>query len=105
MQDEDSEFYKISRQLRELQQEKIIGLELLRHLVKEKIITDEILSSLSHELRTPIVSIKGYTDMLLKYKFGKLLPEQKQKLEIIKDSTDELIHAILDILDKKQKFS
>ncbi len=96
--DFDKEFW-----IRELKQEKFLADELIQHLEDEKIISDEILGSLSHELRTPIVAIKGYTDMLLKNKFGKLLPEQKQKLEITQDNTDKLIQAILDMVNKNQK--
>ena len=99
----DSKSDKIDHELREVKQEKIILEEITQHLEQNKTITDEILNSLSHELRTPIVAVKAYTDMLLQNKFGELTPEQKQRLEIIRKNTDLLVKAVFDLLEKSQK--
>ncbi len=53
----------------------------------------------SHELRTPITSIKGYIQMLIKNKFGKIDTEQKNALDIVLRNTDRLDHLVQDILD------
>ena len=99
----DSKSDKIDHELREVKQEKIILEEITQHLEQNKTITDEVLNSLSHELRTPIVAVKAYTDMLLQNKFGELTSEQKQRLEIIRKNTDLLVKAVFDLLEKRQK--
>ncbi len=99
----DSKSDKIDHELREVKQEKIILEEITQHLEQNKTITDEVLNSLSHELRTPIVAVKAYTDMLLQNKFGELTSEQKQRLEIIRKNTDLLVKAVFDLLEKSQK--
>ncbi len=53
----------------------------------------------SHELRTPMSSIKGYGQMLLKQTLGKTTEEQKQSLEVILRNTNRLDNLIRDILD------
>lgn len=53
----------------------------------------------SHELRTPMTSIKGYVQMLLTQRLGDLSEEQKQSLEVILRNTDRLDDLIRDILD------
>jgi PAS domain S-box-containing protein len=57
------------------------------------------LSVTSHELRTPISSIKGYIQMLLKGSFGNLNNEQKNSLEIVLRNSSRLDNLIQDILD------
>jgi len=53
----------------------------------------------SHELRTPMSSIKGYIQMLLRRTFGEISDEQKSALEVILRNTNRLDHLIQDILD------
>jgi signal transduction histidine kinase len=53
----------------------------------------------SHELRTPMSSIKGYTQMLLKQKLGEINEEQKSAIEVVLRNVDRLDHLIQDILD------
>lgn len=55
------------------------------------------LANMSHEIRTPMNGIIGFTDMLNNDDLG---PEEKKMYaEIIKDSTNQLLHIINDILD------
>ena len=88
---------------KELEQEKIIFKELYDYLSAHEKFSEKIFDAMSHELRTPTVTIKAYTEMLLNGKFGDLTPEQKEKLERIKENTDMLILAILKLLDEKDK--
>ncbi|MGC1708975.1 MAG: sensor histidine kinase [Nitrosotalea sp.] len=60
---------------------------------------DEFAAMLTHELRTPLVPIQGYVDILLSGHIGSLTDVQKEKLQIIKDSTRSLLNLISDILD------
>ena len=60
---------------------------------------DEFLAMITHELKTPLVPIQGYADILLAEHLGKLNPEQKNRLEIIKSSSTTLLGIISDLLD------
>jgi PAS domain S-box-containing protein len=53
----------------------------------------------SHELRTPIASIKGYIEVLLMSTLGPITEEQKQGLEVALRNVTQLDHLIQDILD------
>lgn len=98
---------KIQKELphekKELEQERIILWELNRYLTENESVSNKIFDSLSHELRTPIVTIKAYSDMLIKGKFGNLTPEQQEKLERIKVNIDLLIVAIFKMLEKSNE--
>ncbi|MCX9075012.1 MAG: PAS domain S-box protein [Candidatus Methanoperedens sp.] len=66
----------------------------------------EFVSNISHELLTPMTSIKGFTELL--YDEGRMNDEQKKSLEIILRNSDRLIKLIKDLLDvaalEKKKF-
>ena len=68
-------------------------------LVKIDRAKTEFVSMITHELRTPIVPIMGYSKMLLGEKFGTLNNVQKEKLKIIISGTESLQILIQDILD------
>ena len=59
----------------------------------------DFLNTTSHELRTPVASIKGYIQMLLKQTLGEINEEQKKALEVLLRNTNRLDHLIQDILD------
>lgn len=66
----------------------------LNHLREER---KEFLSSIAHELRTPITFIKGYTDILYK---RDLSEQDRQKyLSIIIEETNRLSRLIKDLFD------
>ncbi|GFN39105.1 MAG: hypothetical protein YK1309IOTA_110002, partial [Marine Group I thaumarchaeote] len=54
---------------------------------KIDIAKDEFLAMITHELKTPLVPIQGYSDILLSEHLGKLNPKQKERLSIIKSSS------------------
>ena len=60
---------------------------------------DAFLSVASHELRTPMTIIKGYSDFLLSNKFGSLEEQQKNFIRKIQESTNNLIELVNNILD------
>jgi len=66
---------------------------------KTDIAKDEFLAMITHELKTPLVPIQGYSDILLNEHLGKLTPEQKDRLSIIKSSSETLLGIISDLLD------
>lgn len=57
---------------------------------------ERFLANMSHEIRTPMNAISGFTNQLLK---SDMSPEQRDHLEVVKNSSDHLIHLLNDILD------
>ncbi len=57
-----------------------------------------LLANVSHELHTPLVSIKGYTEMILKRRLGPLTPEQERGLGVAQKNIDRLIEMIDNLL-------
>ncbi|MCH7966731.1 MAG: hypothetical protein IIB02_04835 [Thaumarchaeota archaeon] len=92
-----------SREFREIEQEKMFLEGIVKYLEENENISNEIFDSMSHKLRTPTVTIKSYTDMLLDGKFGDLTKIQHEKLERIKINTELLIDIIFKMLEKKEK--
>jgi PAS domain S-box-containing protein len=59
---------------------------------------DRFISAFTHELRTPLVSIKGYVDYILTKE--PILPDGiKSKVEIVRRNTDRLLALTEDLLD------
>jgi two-component system sensor histidine kinase/response regulator len=56
----------------------------------------EFLANMSHDIRTPMNGIIGMTELLLD---TELLPEQREYLNIVKNSADALLGVLNDILD------
>src|SRR5262249_25943373 len=81
LQQRASELDRINRELRSLDQ-----------------MRSSLLSNVSHELQTPLVSIKGYTEMILKGKLGSVTEEQRRGLEISLRNIDRLIGMIENLL-------
>ena len=88
--------------IRELRQEELLSKDIIKYLEGKDVIGQEIFDSLSHELRTPVVTIKAYIDMLLEDHYGELKPKQKEKLGQIKENTDFLINVIFKMLEKSK---
>lgn len=63
---------------------------------------DEFLSMITHELKTPLVPIQGYVDILLGEHLGTLTEKQKERLKIIKTSSESLLRIISDLLDAQK---
>jgi PAS domain S-box-containing protein len=58
-----------------------------------------LLANVSHELQTPLVSIRGYTEMILKGKIGPVTQEQERGLAISLKNIDRLIGLIDSLLE------
>ena len=72
-----------------------LAYEELKTLDKMK---DEFISNVSHELKTPLISIKGYGELLHDEKQGTLSGDQKKSLEAIIRNADRLTRLINSIL-------
>lgn len=57
------------------------------------------LSVVSHELKTPLHSIKGFVDIILMNKTGPVTEIQRDFLETVKQQTDHLQRMIDDLLE------
>jgi signal transduction histidine kinase len=60
---------------------------------------NEFISTVAHELRTPMTSIRGYTDLLLHGATGKLNEGQERFLSIVKSNTERMAALVADLLD------
>lgn len=66
---------------------------------KTDIAKDEFLAMITHELKTPLVPIQGYADILLSGYLGNLTDKQRERISIIKSSAASLLQLISDLLD------
>lgn len=57
------------------------------------------LSTMSHEMRTPLTSIMGYTQVLLDEGAGPLTAEQRQDLQYVARASQRLLEQLNDVLD------
>jgi len=60
---------------------------------------DEFISMASHELRTPVTGIKGYSSMILDGSFGEVSESAMKGVSIIKSAADRLAILVEDLLD------
>lgn len=60
---------------------------------------DEFVSMASHQLRTPLTSVKGYISMVLEEDAGKVKPEQRKLLEEAFASSQRMVYLIADLLN------
>lgn len=70
--------------------------EQLKDLDKAK---DEFISMASHQLRTPLTTVKGYVSMLDEGDFGKISKAQRQPLEQALDGSNRMARLIDDLLN------
>lgn len=59
----------------------------------------EIISVVSHQLKTPLSSIKGYLEVLLSEDLGQLNKQQKEYLKDVLENTRQMIGLVRDLLD------
>lgn len=59
----------------------------------------EFVSSVSHELRIPMTSIKGYSDLLLMGAGGQLTEQQNEFISTIRNNAERLAVLVNDLLD------
>ncbi len=60
---------------------------------------DEFISMASHQLRTPLTTVKGYISMLLEGDAGEVTPQQRKLLEEAFNSSQRMVYLIGDFLN------
>ncbi|MBE3095482.1 MAG: MEDS domain-containing protein [Actinobacteria bacterium] len=71
-------------------------------LIKQEALKNTLFNVSSHELKTPLTSIKGYTQMLIKEQFGIINAQQKEILNVLKRNTEHLDSIINNYLSLVQ---
>lgn len=69
---------------------------------RSDLLKDQIIDTLSHELRTPISVIAGFTNILQEQLAGPLTHDQREYLGQIQDEADHLLKLINDMLELGQ---
>ncbi|HVE80830.1 MAG TPA: HAMP domain-containing sensor histidine kinase, partial [Candidatus Dormibacteraeota bacterium] len=70
-----------------------------RHLKELDQAKDEFISMASHQLRTPLTTVKGYISMMLDGDVGKVGKDQKEFLEYAYGGAQRMVHLISDLLN------
>jgi signal transduction histidine kinase len=69
---------------------------------KDRELKAQFFAGMSHDLRSPLNSIIGFTDLLLGGIEGELTPEQKQAIVSVSNESEKLMSLITDILDSSK---
>jgi two-component system sensor histidine kinase/response regulator len=70
-----------------------------RKLIELDQLKNKFLGMAAHDLRNPLASIRGFSEILLTEAAGPLTAEQKEFLTIINTTSDEMLHIVNDLLD------
>ncbi len=97
------QYYRIQQFNEELEQKINIATKELR-TTNEKLKSldeakDEFISMASHQLRTPLTSVKGYVSMVLEGDAGKINAQQKELLNQAFTSSQRMVYLIADLLN------
>ena len=90
-----------SRQM-ETQRKLLLGEQKTTELAQFDKLKDEFAAMITHELKTPIVPITGYCKMLKTEMLGTLNKDQQEAVDVIDQSTEQLVTLISDILDARK---
>ncbi len=63
---------------------------------------DQFIAAVTHELRTPLVSIKGYVDYILSGNLGTLPEKVEHGMIVVKDQSDRLLDLTDELLDYRR---
>jgi PAS domain S-box-containing protein len=63
-----------------------------------EIAKSEFVAAISHELRTPITSIKGYVELLLSGAAGNVSPQQSHFLDVVGANTERMVSLVSNLI-------
>lgn len=86
----------LRQRIAEATQELRVKNAMLKKLDKAK---DEFVSMASHQLRTPLTSVKGYLSMVVEGDAGKVTPQQKELLNEAYSSNERMVNLVNDFLN------
>ena len=69
------------------------------HLVIINKMKNEFISIASHQLRSPLTSVKWILELFQKDELGKLTPEQAEYLRILNENNERMIHLVNNLLN------
>lgn len=97
--------YSLQHGFNESEQVKFILKKLMNHIeTEQEFDKNQFLTMISHELKTPLVPIKAYSEMLEEGKFGDISDKQRKKIKTISENARELIQLVSN-MNEYQKFS
>ena len=67
--------------------------------LEQDMLSSTFLSSVGHELRSPLTSILGFTSLILKDKTSGISDEQQEQLTMVYESARDLLDLINDVMD------
>ncbi len=70
-----------------------------RHLQELDKAKDEFISMASHQLRTPLTTIKGYLSMILDGDAGEITPTQREFVDFAFGASERMVNLISDLLN------
>ena len=75
---------------------------ILQDVTKFRLLDDvkgNLVSTVSHELKTPLTSLRMAVYLLLEQNFGPITPRQRELLETARDDSERLLRILNDLLD------
>lgn len=93
--------HELNQEIEDIDQLSNTTRNFLETVSKKKTISNELLTKIDHELRTPLVPILVYAEMLLDSKYGPISDEQRKRLEIVQSSTKALVQTIQELFNEK----
>lgn len=90
--------YETVKETKELKQTQLWLNKTLEEVEKIESKKDSLFDRINQDVRTPMVVIKGYTDLLIAQKYGDLTSIQKEKLLLIQNSINDLNESFEKIL-------
>ncbi|MBC2701979.1 MAG: HAMP domain-containing histidine kinase [ANME-2 cluster archaeon] len=67
--------------------------------IEQDMLSSTFLSSVGHELRSPLTSILGFTSLILEDKTTEISDEQQEQLTMVYESAQDLLDLINDVMD------
>ena len=70
-----------------------------RKLVELNQVKNKFLGMAAHDLRNPLVSIRGFSEIMLSQDLGEINEDQKEFLTLINQAADQMLSLVNDLLD------